>query len=533
MQHKKSVLFLISLSQSKIQEIEEKGVNYELFLKIIQGYSHVELHETISEELISKASLYNIVVVIGHQVKGCIEMADGSLFPMSKIAQALPPQFNGYLHVAVCGSSSIREEIKRRCPDSRVRTSNNITQLELQLFIYSLLLSRTDLSKETFDDWYVFERGHIKELQKRKNPEDLAKLPCATKLGEPTTGPIPSVYSPEYVIPGYKFKIQVFLNFDSEKGIVHDIAIGRDHETKLHLIPETLKGIQKGDEVEIKLSMQDAKGTPTNLIKVCGKDCSYSETITISDKFVKKEFDVIVCEEYLSDVFWVVVEFIKDGKSIIEPYDYKISIKQESTQKINNANLIDILLGRKNLSGSREMINSRTDVHPEIQDENNNDKENKHNQSTCDDSIFRKEIDIEKVKQKLPEFVSLKVTGIKRWFVIYIVLFEIDFLADTKATRFIKWVEEVWGWKWSTKDFKSVAQGFKHTLSTQWPPKFNPKDGIKTINEETGKAYKKLADDIRREFAIVENDEVKRYNHYYFIDPENGYIEPKKLIKRL
>lgn len=328
-----------------IQKIEKKGVDYQLFLKTIQGFSHVEVHETICEELFYKADLYNVVVVVGHQVNGSIEKADGSLFPMNKIAQALPPQFNGYLHVAVCGSSSIRDEIKLRCPDCRVRTSNKVTQLELQILIYSKLLSRTDLCKETFDDWYESHRDCIKEIQKRKNPAELTKLPCATKLGEPTTDPIPSVYSPEYVIPGYKFKIQIFLHYDTEKGIVHDIAIGRDHETEPHLIPETLKGIRKGDEVEIKLSMQDAKGIPTNHIKIFGKECSYSEIVTISDKFVKKEFDVIVCEKYLSEVFWAVVEFIKDGKSIIEPYDYKISIKQESSQKINIAKLVDAIEG--------------------------------------------------------------------------------------------------------------------------------------------------------------------------------------------
>lgn len=352
MQHKKSVLFLISLSQSKIQEIEEKGVNYELFLKTIHGYTHVEIHETISEELINKASLYNVVVVVGHQVNECIEMPDGSLFPMNKIAQALPAEFNGYLHVAVCGSSSIRDEIKRRCPDSRVRTSNRATQLELQILIYSQLLSRTDLCKETFDYWYEFHRNYIKEIQKRKSPEELATLPWASTLGEPTTAPIPTVYSPNHVIRGYEFEIQIFLHYDTEKGIVHDIAIGRDHETKPHLIPETLKDIQKGDEVEIRLSMQDVKSNPTDQIIVCGKECTYSETITICDTFAEKVFDVIVCEEYKYEEFKAVVEFVKDGKSIIKPYKYKISFKQESSQKINNADLVDEIEGRKDFTGN-------------------------------------------------------------------------------------------------------------------------------------------------------------------------------------
>ncbi len=356
MQHNKSVLFLISLSQNKIREIEDKGVDYRMFLKTIRSYSHVEVHETINDELLSKAPLYEVVIIIGHQVDGCIEMADSSLFPMNKVASAFNPTFNGYIHVAICGSSIIRDNIKACCPNSRVRTSKKTTQLELQLLIYSLLLSRTDLNRETFDYWYESHRDYIKEIQKRKNPSDLAKLPCATKLGEPTTGPIPSVYSPNHAIPGYKFKIQIFLYYDTEKGNVQEIAIGRDHETIQHRIPGTLKDVQKGDEVEIKLSMQDAKGILTNLIKVCGKECTYSETFIISDKFVEKEFNVIVCEKYPHKECWAVVEINKDGKNIIKPYDYKISIKQESSQNNNNAELINAMEGRNDFA---EVSNTR------------------------------------------------------------------------------------------------------------------------------------------------------------------------------
>ena len=247
MQPEKSVLFLISLSQKKIQEIKDKGVDYQLFLKTIRSYSHVEVIETINEELLNNASLFKVVIIVGHQIDGCIEMPDGSLFPMDKIASALPATFSGYLHVCVCGSTFYRDSIKKNCPDSRVRTSNKFTQLELQLLIYSLLLNRTDLSKETFDYWYESERNYIKEIQERKDPADLAKLPCATKLGIMATGE-----RPYEVKRNSKFYINVIFHDEStENTIEHNIINAKNicYKIKASLLNE----IKDGDAIQIDL----------------------------------------------------------------------------------------------------------------------------------------------------------------------------------------------------------------------------------------------------------------------------------------
>lgn len=352
MQHKKSVLFLISLSQIKIQEIEEKGVNYELFLKTIHGYSHVEVHETISEELISKAFSYNVVVVVGHQVNGCIEMADGSLFPMSKIAQALPAQFNGYMHVAVCGSTSIRDEIKQLCPDSRVRTSNKVTQLELQILIYSMLLSRTDLSKETFDHWYVFERDHIKELQKRKNPADLAKLPCATKLGDSSNtsddSVKTSVFMPEKVTRGEFFKLQIKMHLDIDTGTLYlEDAEGNDPNTVQRKKNVAIKNIQIGDELLLNLCFLDGDSDliPTEQIKIKKElykeelnsiDNIYTLGITISEENQTLVLHVKIANEYIYSKFFTIIEFVKDSKPLIEPFNLETGFKTDDSQKCSN-----------------------------------------------------------------------------------------------------------------------------------------------------------------------------------------------------
>lgn len=339
MQHK-SVLFLISLSQNKIHEIEEKGVDYKLFMKTIRSYSHVEVHETITEELISTASLYEVVVIVGHQVDGCIEMRDGSLFPMAKIASALH-QYTGYIHVAVCGSSVIRDAIKQGSPDSRLRTSKQSTQLELQLLIYSLLLSRTDLNKDTFDYWYEFEWNFIKEIQERKDPADLAKLPCATKLGEASSENVKtSVFFPEEVVRGEFYKLQIILHLDVDTGTLYfDIAKGNDPKTAERKNNVALKNVHTGDYLLLNLSFLDAENRlPTRQIIVQElefEDDHFTKEITISDK---DKTEIIICVKVTKDYhygkFFTLLKFLKDYE--VSSFEFDTYIKTEDIQDVSN-----------------------------------------------------------------------------------------------------------------------------------------------------------------------------------------------------
>lgn len=338
MQHNKSVLFLVSLSQTKIQEIEEKGVDYELFLKTIRGYSHVEFHETINEELISMAYIYKVVVIVGHQIDGCIEMPDSSLFPMNNIPQALPIQFNGYLHVAVCGSTMIFDSIKKRCPDSKVRTSNNTTQLELQLLIYSLLLSRTDLNKMSFDQWYKHYKESIREIQDQKNPKDLAKLPWATKLGTESSEDIKtSIFMPNKVTRGEFFKLQIKIHLDIDTGTLYlEDARGNDPNTAQRRKNVVIKDINKGDkltlivgflDVENRLPTKDIIIQTNEGIKLNEKNC-YTKNFTISNEDQIMQFHVKVTNDYFYNRFCTIIEFIKDSKRILEQFDFETEVIQ-------------------------------------------------------------------------------------------------------------------------------------------------------------------------------------------------------------
>lgn len=328
MRRNKSVLFLVSLSQTKIQEMEEKGVDYGLFLKTIRGYSHVEIHETISDELLNKAPLYKVVVIIGHQIDGCIEMPDSSLFPMNRIAQALPMKFNGYLHVVVCGSTMIFDSIKKRCPDSRVRTSNNTTQLELQLQIYFRLLGHTDLNKETFDCLYEHEYNDIKKIQERKDPSELAKLPLATKLGtEPTRNIESTIYAPKSVEKKETFSVQIIFHSEGEAVDSSEIIFRGENANK-----KISFKLKRNDQVTIRLLFESPE---KDLIEIHDSD---TQNIIWSEKKEEIVFLATVDERYSCKSFYakilIEVNNIPQGKCYFHIFVGKEDSKRPAATQI-------------------------------------------------------------------------------------------------------------------------------------------------------------------------------------------------------
>ncbi|MBR6894073.1 MAG: hypothetical protein IKN15_12730 [Bacteroidaceae bacterium] len=138
------------------------------------------------------------------------------------------------------------------------------------------------------------------------------------------------------------------------------------------------------------------------------------------------------------------------------------------------------------------------------------------------DMIFHDSIDVAKVKCVLPSITSNKVLDIKRWYVIYKVLKEIDWLKDSQSTHFIAWVKDVYGWEWETKDFKRVLSGFKNTPTYKW--------GEDTIKDAlTGIEYKVLADQVRNKFVTITNGVIKD-NTYFFKKTDLYISHPKKLM---
>lgn len=392
MQHKEQkqgFLFLYALSQELKDRAKAEGFDVLDFIPQLSKFYQVrELKRNTIVDAFAVTNQFKYIIILAHHNKdNSLVLSDESHLSMSHLINLLPDDLQeSVLDFAICKSDSIADIIKAKTHCEHVLSTKGYTDLKPRFLTYLFLPGYMKAHPET-DDYLKAYSSCLNELKQKVGKKNLR--PSTTKLGDSTESSNDSintsVYSPNHVSRGYNFIIQVFLNYDSEKGIVYDIAIGRDHETKPHPISDSLKGIQKGDKVEVKLSMQDVKYNLTNLIKVCDKECTYSETFIISDKFVEKEFNVMVCEEYQYEEFWAVVEFIKDGKSIIKPNRYKISIKQESSQKNINAILLDAMEGHKDFSGapimtgtemahgvnSKEEVNHRDEkmtlfVHPEL-----------------------------------------------------------------------------------------------------------------------------------------------------------------------
>jgi hypothetical protein len=123
--------------------------------------------------------------------------------------------------------------------------------------------------------------------------------------------------------------------------------------------------------------------------------------------------------------------------------------------------------------------------------------------ATALDEIFHPALNVDSVKSALWDILGQKgeagkgqMKSLKHWFIIHKVLEEIDWLTDRQDTSFIKWVEQVFGWPWNTRDFKSVLSPFKKEHSATW--------NADTCNDRnTGREYSALARYVRETFVTL------------------------------
>ena len=138
------------------------------------------------------------------------------------------------------------------------------------------------------------------------------------------------------------------------------------------------------------------------------------------------------------------------------------------------------------------------------------------------DKIFKIEIDIVKIKSRIPYLLPENISK-THLFVLHKILEEINWLHDERDIHFLKWFNEVYGWTSSAYDFKSIDSRLKESHSLDW--------NIRTLtSEKISKKYIDLASKIRNEFVVeLDGHVVKRDNKKYFIDQE-CYIEHKKKL---
>lgn len=138
------------------------------------------------------------------------------------------------------------------------------------------------------------------------------------------------------------------------------------------------------------------------------------------------------------------------------------------------------------------------------------------------DKIFKGAIDVAKVKIIIPYLLSDRFSKPKL-FVLHKVLEEVDWLQDCADTHFLYWIDQVYEWRSSANDFKSIDSRLKDSHTLDWD--------INTLTSASvSKNYIDLANKIRREFVLeLDGKIVIRDNKNYFLK-DDLYIEHKQKL---
>ena len=246
----KNILFLYYISAEKKKQLQEKGFDYEQYISQIKAIPNVEVREGINREALALAEQYSIVIILGHEVMGCIESDEDLLFPMAMLPSAFSPDYAGIIDVSVCGSDLIHDALKQRCPKAKVQASRGTTQLELRLYLYPKLLTHPNL-KDNYSIVYNRIQDAIFAEQERRDSEELSKLKESTKLGKNLT----SIIAPNLVRKTASFPIQVHVLPEGKKLTTKWVINGEEESPLKQYLDMDLKD---GDIVSVKLSFSVA-----------------------------------------------------------------------------------------------------------------------------------------------------------------------------------------------------------------------------------------------------------------------------------
>jgi hypothetical protein len=114
--------------------------------------------------------------------------------------------------------------------------------------------------------------------------------------------------------------------------------------------------------------------------------------------------------------------------------------------------------------------------------------------------IFDKRIKIDQVLLILRDTNSDNVKGLRKWFVIWMVFKQLEWLTNQHASDFVLWITNNFGWSWEATNFASIQKEFKTTLPSKWG-----QDTIKG-NPNLGKLYFDFAVTVRDLFVDVDAD---------------------------
>lgn len=347
--HKKDILFLISLPADLKAGMK---ISYTEYISILRSIERIELRESISQSDLAIADKFPLVIIVAHNnvSEESLILENGTLLPWTSIISYLPVSCTNTIDIGACkaklGEMSVADAIKEHCPNiRRVLSPKKVTKVEGRLMLYREMLPSIDHDK----DYYEVYSSKVAELQNRiiqlrEGRKNKTETLQGTKLGTESSEDIAtSVFAPKEVKATYKFPIQVFLYFDSEKGtlIAKAKAEGVDPDTMPRLIQEPLKNFYAGDMIDVGLTMLDKDKQPTQNIFVFYQEGAFTIPVKIAEEETKVSFEVKVTEQYLYEECWAQLSLINNDNDEkpclkLEPFKIKIIVTKDWSQGCDN-----------------------------------------------------------------------------------------------------------------------------------------------------------------------------------------------------
>ena len=296
-QQHKDVLFLTYLSKQKKTELMSKNFDYQYYLDTISSFSNVEFHSTINRELLTSASRFQILIILAHQEEGLIELESGYL-PMTDLVDMIPTTLS-VVDIAICGSSSIHDELKRRSQERKVQTALLTTQIEFLLPLYSVLLKQ-GINKDCYFDLFNQISKLMEAEQKRTTPDKQKKLGETTKLGANSVFKKASIGTLTLAERNTPFLITIIIHRYRDKDTIMAQIGGSQEGATIKREKDNIK-IKDGDKINVSLSFDsdeanNLKGEGKEL-RIWNDDCGEAEvsfSVTVLPRFTLNAFNAII-----------------------------------------------------------------------------------------------------------------------------------------------------------------------------------------------------------------------------------------------
>lgn len=359
----KDVLCLISLTTDLRKKMTNKGYDPDDAIKKLKGIG-VDICD-LSIQSLSKIEQYKVVIIICHHIKSqdndALVLSDNTFLPVDVFVHTISTEFTGLLDLAICDSKAMAYEIKAlsKYPDAlKIQYAEEETDVEFRLcyiypnFLKNFSFAQIDDYKQRYREAYL-EAIEEAEREQKEKVKDINLLPAGTKLGDSTESSNDSintsVFMSKEVTRGEFFKLQIKMHLDIDTGTLYlEDAEGNDPNTVRRKKNVAIKNIQIGDELTLNLCFLDGEDRdpiPTEQIKIKKElnkeelnsiDNIYTLGITIGEENQMLVLHVKIANEYTDSKFFTIIEFVKDGKPLIEPFDLETGFKTDDSQKCSN-----------------------------------------------------------------------------------------------------------------------------------------------------------------------------------------------------